>query len=138
VRTVTSDDLEYIRSRIPTYEGYEDELLGHESDKRVRAILGEALSDAQVRFAGNLDASQAALCDEMLNKCMFTDQSVIRRFDHAKAGDPILAALLAADRALVDLEEEVMNASSPTEFAEIMQRIRDQFARRSEPAKATG
>jgi hypothetical protein len=135
---VTNDDLDYVRSRIPTYRGYVDEASRHDSDKRVRAIVGEALSDAQVRFAGRLDAENAKLCDELLYKCMFTDQAVIRRLEHAKLGDATLVELTAADRALIELEEEVMNASTVEEFAATLPRILEQFARRHAPAPTAG
>ena len=133
---MTNDDLNYVRSRIPTYRGYIDEPSRHDSDKRVRAIVGEALSDAQVRFAAGLDAENAALCDELLYKCMFTDQTVIRRLEHAKLGDATLVELTAADRVLVELEEEVMNATTVEEFVATLPRILEQFARRHAPAPA--
>jgi hypothetical protein len=135
---VTNDDLDYVRSRIPTYRGYVDEASRHDSDKRVRAIVGEALSDAQVRFAGKLDVESVALCDELLYKCMFTDQTVIRRLEHAKLGDATLVELTAADRVLIELEEEVMNASTVEEFTATFPRILEQFARRHAPAPAGG
>ena len=135
---MTNDDLDYVRSRIPTYRGYTDEAARHDSDKRVRAIVGEALSDAQVRFVSGLDPDSAALCAELLYKCMFTDQTVIRRLEHAKLGDATLAELTAADRVLVELEEEVMNASTVAEFAATLPRILEQFARRHAPAPAAG
>src|ERR1700722_4112124 len=115
--TATNKVLHHVRSRIPPYRGYTDEAARHDSDKRVRAIVGEALSDAQVLFVSGLDAESAALCAELLYKCMFTDQTVIRRLEH---------------------EEEVMNASTVAEFAATLPRILEQFARRHAPAPAAG
>jgi hypothetical protein len=133
-----NDDLDYVRARIPTYVGYADEPSRHDSDKRVRAIVGEALSDAQVRFAGAFDATETAAYNELLMLCMFTDQTVIRRLEHAKLDDAGLAELVASDRALVELEEAVMNASSVEELSALVQRIREQFARRHAPVQAAG
>jgi len=125
-----SDDFEYIRARIPTYRGYGDERSRQDSDKRVRAIVGEALSDALVRFAGKLDAAAMAACDELLMQCMFTDQALVRRLDHAKLDAARIDALVAADRLLVELEEELMNASTVDELSPLVARLHDQFARR--------
>jgi hypothetical protein len=130
-----SDDLDYVRSRIPNYRGYADEPSRQDSDKRVRAIVGEALSDALVRFSGKLDAAAMTACDELLMQCMFTDQALVRRLDHAKLDPAEIAGLVAADRVLVELEEGLMNASTVDELTALVARLREQFARRREAAQ---
>jgi hypothetical protein len=133
-----SDDLDYVRQRIPTYRGYVDEPSRHDSDKRVRAIVGEALSDAHVRFGTSFDAATSAVFEELLMQCMFTDQAVVRRLEHAKLDEPALAALVASDRVLVELEERVMNASSVEELSAVITAIREQFLRRHAPTQLAG
>jgi hypothetical protein len=131
-----SDDFDFVRSRIPTYLGYGDEEARHDSDKRVRAIVGEALSDAQVRFAGSFDPAALAAYEELLMQCAFTDQAFVRKFEHGKLDPATLDALLASDRVLVELEEHVMNASTVEELNALVSRIHEQFARRREPLRA--
>jgi hypothetical protein len=128
-----SEDFEYIRSRIPTYRGYDDEASRHDSDMRVRAILGESLSDAHVRFGAQLDAAQSAAYDDLLMQCMFSDQTFVRKFEHAKLDEGLLAALIASDRQLVELEERVNDATSAAGLAELVGEIHAQFARRRDP-----
>jgi hypothetical protein len=136
VRTDMSEDFDFIRSRIPTYLGYGSEEARHDSDKRVRAIVGEALSDAGVRFTGALDPKAAAAYEELLMQCAFTDQGFVRKYEHGKLTDGTLAALMASDRILVELEEQVMNASTVDELNALVTRIHEQFARRREPLRA--
>jgi hypothetical protein len=128
-----SDDFDYIRSRIPTYRGYGDEDARHDSDKRVRAIVGEALSDAQVRLEGSLDAPAREALEALLFQCAFTDQKFIHKFEHGKLDDATLAGLVGSDRVLVELEEKVMNASTAPELNELVAQIHEQFERRREP-----
>jgi hypothetical protein len=128
-----SEDLEFIRSRIPTYRGYDDEAARHDSDMRVRAILGESLTDAHVRFGGDFDAAQTTAYDELLMQCMFSDQIFVRKFEHAKLDGPLLAALIASDRLLVELEERVNDATSAAELSSLVGEIHAQFGRRREP-----
>jgi hypothetical protein len=128
-----SEDFDYIRSRIPTYRGYDDEESRHDSDKRVRAIVGEALSDAQVRLGESLDAPAREALEALIFECAFTDQKFIHKFEHGKLDDATLAALLKSDRVLVELEEQVMNASTPPELNALVANIHEQFGRRREP-----
>ena len=131
-----NDDLAYIRSRIPTYQGYGDEASRRDSDKRVRAIVGEALSDAHVRFAGSHDEKANSAYDDLLMLCMFGDQQMMHRIEHVTFTPEQLADFLAADRALVDLEEQLMNVSTVDEFSGLMHRLHEQFDRRREMVPA--
>jgi hypothetical protein len=128
-----SDDFDYVRSRIPTYRGYGDEDARHDSDKRVRAILGEALSDAQVRLESSLDAPSREALEALLFQCAFTDQKFIHKFEHGRLDDATLAGLIGSDRLLVELEEQVMNASTAADLNDLIGKIHDQFERRKEP-----
>jgi hypothetical protein len=128
-----SDDFDYVRSRIPTYLGYGDEDARHDSDKRVRAIVGEALSDAQVRLGPALDAASTESLQAVMLQCSFTDQKFIHKFEHGPLDDATIAGLVAADRELVELEERVMNASTVPELNDLVARIHEQFERRRQP-----
>jgi hypothetical protein len=130
-----NDDLKYIRDRIPTYRGYGDEPARHDSDQRVRAILGESLSDARTRIP--LDEQQAAAYDAVLYECMFGDQSFVRAFQHAKLDEATLTALTASDRALVELEERVNDASTADQLSALVAEIHERLARRRDPLHDT-
>ncbi len=128
-----SDDFDYVKSRIPSSLGYDDEGARHDSDMRIRAILGESLTDAHVRLGAGLDDAQTAAYDELLLQCMFSDQAFVKKFEHAKLDDAMMAALVAEDRLLVELEERVNAAATPAELSALVSEIHLQFARRREP-----
>jgi hypothetical protein len=125
-----SDDLRYIRDRIPTYRGYEDEPARHDSDNRIRAILGESLSEARTRIV--LDAEQDAAFDVVLAECMFADQSFVRAVQHAQLGGAAIAALEAADRVLVELEERVNDATTAEQLSALVAEIGQKLNRRGD------
>jgi hypothetical protein len=100
---------------------------------RVRAILGESLSDAHTRFGEQLDAEQSAAYEELLMQCMFSDQTFTKKFEHMKIDAALLAALVASDRLLVELEERVNAATSAATLSELVTEIHAQFARRRQP-----
>jgi hypothetical protein len=125
-----SDDLQYIRDRIPTYRGYGDEDSRHDSDLRIRAILGESLSDARTRIP--LAPEQAAAYDAVLYECMFGDQNFVRAFQHAKLESTTVAALTASDRALVELEERINEASTAEELSGLVDELHERLSRRGD------
>ena len=107
-----TDDLDYLRARIPEYREYSDEGARNDSDMRVRAFVGKALTQAQLRLQGTYDAATAKVLDDVLMRCMFTDQVFIRKFEHARLDAPMIAALVRGDRALVELAERAETASA--------------------------
>lgn len=102
-----TDDLTYVRERIADYSAYDDERARHDSDMRVRAYLGERLSAAQARLGAGLDAATAKTLDDVLFRCMFSDQVFVRKFEHARLDATMTAALVRSDRRLVELAERV-------------------------------
>jgi hypothetical protein len=107
-----SDDFEFLRTRLPGYLGYADEEARHDSDMRVRAFVGERLSDARDRL-GDLDDATRTLLDAVMLRCMFTDQVFVKKFEHAELGEAMLAALVRSDRSLVDAGVALETVSAP-------------------------
>lgn len=100
-------DLEFLRARIPDYREYAQEADRHDSDMRIRAFVGKRLSDARARLGDGLDATLKQSIDAVLLRCMFTDQVFIHNFEHATLETSMIAALVRADRALVETGERL-------------------------------
>lgn len=107
------DDLPYVRERIADYRAYADEDARHDSDMRVRAFVGERLSEAQTR-CGDVDDGTRKKLDEVLMRCMFSDQVFVRKFEHARLDAPMIAALVRSDRHLIELGESLANVTATT------------------------
>ena len=102
-----TDDLTYVRERIADYSAYDDERARHDSDMRVRAYVGERLSAAQARLASGLDVATAKTLDDVLFRCMFSDQVFVRKFEHARLEGPMTAALVHSDRRLIEFAQRI-------------------------------
>ncbi len=102
-----NDDLAYVRERLEQYRAYAQEGDRHDSDMRVRAYVGNALSKAQLRLGEDLDQPTRALLEAVLMRCMFTDQVFIRKFEHGDLDAATVAALVHSDRTLVELGDQV-------------------------------
>jgi hypothetical protein len=101
-----SDDLDYVRARLPGYEAYAEEDALHDSDMRVRAFVGERLTSAGARL-GPFDGAVQKAFDDVLFRCMFTDQVFVKNFEHAALDAPLVNGLVRADRRLVELGESI-------------------------------
>jgi len=112
VRIVMNDDLSYVRERIDSYRGYSDERDRHDSDMRVRAYVGNAVTRAQARLGEGLGSATRELLEAVLMKCMFTDQVFIRKFEHAQLDEPTLAALVRSDRKLLESADDALAADA--------------------------
>lgn len=102
-----NDDLAFVRSRIEGFGAYTDERTRADSDMRVRAFVGSRLSDAQARLAGTLDADTIKALDDVLFRCMFSDQVFIRKIEHARLDEATIAALVRCDRRLLEFAERL-------------------------------
>jgi hypothetical protein len=131
-----TDNLAYLTERLPAYSGYAEETDRHESDMRVRAFVGEKVSEALERLADRLSTELADAGQHLLEECMFTDQAFIRRIEHADLDIVAQAALVAADQRLVEVAGDA-DSVTPEEFAALLARIERQFALRYEPLPAT-
>jgi hypothetical protein len=109
-----TDDLSYVCAHIPDYRAYGDEADRHDSDQRVRAFVGAKVSQAQTRLAGELDEATQKALDEVLMRCMFTDQVFIRKFEHARLEAPMIAAFVRSDRRLIEQGETFEIATTQT------------------------
>lgn len=131
-----SDDLAYASERIANYAGYADERGRHDTDMRVRAFVGERLSAAQTRLAGTLDEATIKVVDDVLMRCMFSDQVFVRKFEHALLDESMLAALVGSDRDLIELAER-LPAVAASELKDLAIDIDKEFEYRRSPEPRT-
>jgi len=127
-----TDDLAYVRSHIPDYRAYDDEPARHDSDERVRAYVGERLSQAQLRLAGTFDENTQKMLDEVLMRCMFTDQVFIRKFEHARLEAPMVNAFVRSDRQLIEHGERFVDATTQS-MSELLIELDKLFEYRRSP-----
>ncbi len=100
-----NDDLAFVSARLPDYHAYDEEQHRHDSDMRVRAYVGEALTSVQTRL-GTVSTEIRAALEAALYRCMFTDQVFVRKFEHADLDAPLVAALVRSDRLLIGYADE--------------------------------
>jgi hypothetical protein len=131
-----SDDLAYLTTHLPAYGGYADEADRHDTDMRVRAFVGEQVTDALTRFAGRVSPEVASAADRTLLQCMFTDQTFIRRVEHARLDAAAIAALVTADRRLVETAAGAESVGLE-DLGPLLTAIDRQFELRYEPLPAT-
>jgi len=127
-----SDDLEFLRARLPGYQDYENEEARHDSDMRVRAFVGERLSDLRSRDA-EFDAATRNALDASVLRCAFTDQAFVKKFEHANLDAATLASLVHADRALVELGER-LGSCDPADLGALLGEIAHALDERPFPA----
>ena len=132
VRSAMSDDRDFVNAKIASYRGYDDEADRHDSDMRVRAYVGEALTGVQTRIGGALDATTRASLEEVLLRCMFADQVFTRNFEHRDLPPSLIAALVRSDRTLIELADRA-RTTSPTELAPLLHAIDADFEYRRAP-----
>jgi hypothetical protein len=125
-------DLDYLRARIPDYREYGEEADRHDSDMRIRAFVGKRLSDARARLRDQLDAPLKQSIDAVLLRCMFTDQVFIHNFEHATLEAPMIAALVRADRTLVESGER-LSTITVAELPALLHDLDAQFDYRRAP-----
>ncbi len=126
------DDLAVLRDRVPGYAAYSGESDRHDTDIRVRALLGSALTRAHAR-AGTaaLDGGDAlGNFEAILMRCMFGDQKFVKRFEHTELSDAMVGSLVASDRGLVELAGRADGVASSAEFAPLVRDVEAAFAQR--------
>ena len=129
---MTHDDLDFVRSHIKDYPAYDDERERHDSDLRVRAFVGERLSAARERLGSALDEATIETFDDVLMRCMFSDQVFVRKFEHARLDASMTAALVRSDRMLIEFGEAAVTAAAAT-FHDLLVEIDKQFEYRRAP-----
>jgi hypothetical protein len=129
------DDLDFLQSHIPEFAGYADEDSRHETDRRVRALVGSTLADAQARLGDRLDPDTQTALEALIFRCEFPDQTFVTRLDHSKPDEATLKKLARIDRALIELAESAKSAG-PAEIPGIIAEIDAQLDRRDAPVLA--
>lgn len=103
-------DLDFLRSRIPGYADYGNEDSRHEVDKQIRALLGEALSDARERL--HPTGERGEQLDGLILRCEFSDQRVVRAADHACFDSPLIEHIHELDREIVEVADRIRTIRS--------------------------
>ena len=127
-----NDDRTFVEQRIAGYLGYDDEKHRHDSDMRVRAYVGEALTNVQTRLGATFSPKTKSALEAVLYRCMFTDQVFIRTFEHAKLEAPMVAALVHSDRLLIDYGDDAKTVTKE-DLPPLLQSIEAQFDYRRAP-----
>ncbi|HEX3549494.1 MAG TPA: hypothetical protein VHT53_03925 [Candidatus Elarobacter sp.] len=112
------DDAAALRAKIPGYADYADLDARRETDKRVRAYLGEALSEARERLTPS--AALADRLDGLLLRCEFSDQRFVRAADHARFAGLLADRVHQLDRELIDCADRIRGAESPDELSALL------------------
>ena len=127
-----TDDLTFVHEALPDYKGYDVEDHRHDSDMRVRAYVGPALTRMRARLEPGLDEPTTAALEAVLYRCMFNDQTFVKKFEHANLDPSMIAALVRSDRALIELAER-SKATDVAGAPELIRAIDDEFTYRREP-----
>ena len=125
------NDLEYLQAHVPEFCGYADEEARHQTDRRIRAIVGSALADALTRLGDRLSTDASAAVEALIFRCEFPDQRYVTELDHRKLDDEELATVARIDRALVEQAESVTSAGA-TELAALVDEIDKELDRRDD------
>ncbi len=129
------EDLDYLQAHVPEFAGYDDEDARHATDRRVRAVVGSALADAQARLGDRLAADVSPALEALIFRCEFPDQTYVTAWDHSTIDPAKIATLARIDRALVEHAESVVSAG-PTEMEGIIAEIDLQLDHRDDPVPA--
>jgi hypothetical protein len=129
------EDLDYLQEHVPGFAGYADEDGRHQTDRRVRAIVGGALADAQARLGERLPADTSLALEGLIFRCEFPDQQYVTTLDHRKLEPAELATVARIDRALVEQAESVKSAG-PSEIAALVNEIDLQLDHRDDVVPA--
>jgi len=107
------DDLTFLRSRIAEYADYRNQDARHLVDKQVRAYVGEAVASLQERLLPTGEAGE--MIEDVLMRCEFSDQRVIRATDHGSFVDDVLVNQIhEIDRALVEAADRAPDIDAST------------------------
>ena len=133
----TNDDLDFVRSHVEDYPAYDNERERHDSDLRIRAFVGERLTAARERLGAELDEATTKTLDDVLMRCMFSDQVFVRKFEHARLDATMTAALVRSDRSLIEFGKAAATATA-AEFHDLLVEIDKQFEYRRAPEPLAG
>jgi hypothetical protein len=107
-----NEDLTRQGQLVPGYAGHADPQARFLSDQQVRASVGEMLAGLRDRVPADGPREQL---DELLLRCEFGDQHVIRAIQDNRFASPELAELVeACDRKVVEASDRVKTAGPDT------------------------
>jgi hypothetical protein len=129
------DDLDYLQTHVPDFTGYADEDARHATDRRIRAVVGSALADAQARLGDRLQNEVSTALDALIFRCEFPDQTYVTTWDHEQMDEAKLRVLARIDRALVEQAGSVVSAGAD-EIAGFVAEIDLQLDHRDDPVPA--
>ncbi|HEV3156117.1 MAG TPA: hypothetical protein VGZ00_02105 [Candidatus Baltobacteraceae bacterium] len=128
------DDLEYLKSRLPGFSGYEDEASRHIADGQVRAFAGETLARLREQIAATLSLVDSERLDALVLRCGFLDRRYIAALAHADLDAIGLACLAEHDRAIVESVAPIADGDA-TDLPAVIDRLNELFdSRRVPPA----
>ena len=91
-----------IRTKIPDFAGYDDEVTRRKADEQIRAIAGEALALLYDRHREYFEGAEATdLYDRLILRCEFTNQEVFKEFEYEALGEDQKTKIARADETLI-------------------------------------
>jgi hypothetical protein len=129
------DDLEFLKTHVPKFEGYDDEIARHHTDQRIRAWVGSMLADIQAERESQLDPETQKALEAAVLRCQFPDQVFTTRLDVAHVDLQLEQSLAQVDRKIVELGERARTAS-PAELSSILGELSATFDQRRQRAPA--
>jgi hypothetical protein len=125
----TDDDLAFVRARIPDYREYVDEDARHDTDMKVRAYVGQVLSEVAEKLGARLDPATTDALQKAIFHCQFTDYAFTKKIDHRDVAGPLLATWIGFDRKLLEAADRAAGAA-PAELSAILEAIESDFTGR--------
>lgn len=108
-----------IRTLVPDFAGYDDEVTRRLADEQIRAVVGEALALLHENHPDFFDGGDLTeVYDRLILRCEFTNQEVFKHFEYEKLSDDQRLAIARADEALIDKAQqaESVTASSLPDY----------------------
>jgi len=115
------DTLDAIKTRIPEFAGYGDEVSRRLADEQIRALVGEALALLNERHADYFSSEAMTSYDALIRRCEFVNQSVFRFIEYAALSDDRKVELAHVDYALVEKAAQAQAVTTP----ELLEYLRD-------------
>jgi hypothetical protein len=101
-----------IRTKVPDFAGYQDEVTRRLADEQIRAIVGEALALTHEKHNDYFDDGEATeIYDRLILRCEFTNQAVFKFFEYEQLSGEQRTAIARADNALIAKALEAQTVS---------------------------
>ena len=130
------DPLDFLREKIPNFQGFDDEGARRLSDELVRAYAGEALADLQQRL-GDVAVANERL-SKILLRCEFANQIALKQFESAELDETRTERIASADARVIELADNAnaVDAASLDGYLQQLEEAFDQRDRAMETARA--